>query len=255
MILQNYRSPSSIEEAFQLLNEEKSNLIIGGGAWLKLQNSEINTVIDLSKLGLDSIVDNKDSLEIGAMVTLRELETSKAVRSIFDGVLSKAINSIMGMNVRNIATIGGSIMGRFSFSDIFTPLLVLDTTLVFHNAGEVSLEDFLNDKKFPKDILLAIRIKKESGKGYFKTVKKTALDFAILNIAITNGNQLKIAVGSRPGRAVRAIKTEQLIERNIDNMIQTVLEEISLSSNFRAGKEYREDLLKAYIKRGLEEVL
>ena len=253
MVFKQYKKPASIEEAYALLIEKPNNTIIGGGAWLKLLSSNYDTVIDLSSLNLNEITKSDNCIEIGSCVTLREVETSEEIKSLSNGILSDAVYHIMGMNIRNIATIGGSVMGKFSFSDILTPLLVLDTTLVFFNYGEISLQDFLNEKKFPKDILLKIKIHCGNEIGYFKTVKKTALDFPVINFAITKGDELKIAVGSRPGQAKRAFKAEKL--NDIDAIVKAVSEEISLSKNNRASKEYREELLHVYIKRGLQEVL
>lgn len=253
MIFKNYQKPKTIEEAYELLLSDASNVIIGGGAWLKLLPTKIVSVIDLSDLGLNQIKHSKDAIEIGANTTLRMVETSDVIKHHANGILTDAIHQIMGMNIRNIATIGGSVMGKYSFSDILTPLLVLNTHLVFYKQGEISLQDFLNTKKFPKDILLTIKLYKEPVTGYFKSVKKTALDFPVLNIAISKGESLKIAVGSRPGQAVRAYEAEKLTD--LEGITDAVIKEISLSSNNRASKEYREELLKVYIKRGIREVL
>lgn len=256
MLMHNYSRPENLQDAYNQLLEHKDNIIIGGGAWLKLTNKEINTIIDLSSIGLNEIINKDDYIEIGSMTSLRQIETSETIREYYDGILSKAVKSIMGMNIRNIATIGGSIMGKYAFSDIFTPVLVMETSLVFFNAGVVPLEDFLNNKKFPKDILLAVRFKKQKGNGYFHTVKKTALDFPVVNIAITKSETTKIAIGARPGIARRLFETEEVLNKtkDIKQAVEKALEEISLSKNARASKEYREELVKVYLRRGLEEV-
>lgn len=251
MIFKNYMKPTTLDEAYQLLTEDKQNVIVGGGAWLKLRSNEFDTVIDLGHLELDQITEDNEYVHIGSNVTLRQIETSTIVHNV-SPIFIEAIKSIMGMNIRNIATIGGSIVGKFSFSDILTPLLVMDTTLVFHNEGDVHLQEFLNNKKFPKDILTKVKIKKERYTTYFKTVKKTSLDFAVLNLAITKGDTLRIAVGARPGTAKRAFESEKL--NTVHEIVESVVQEISVSSNTRSSKEYREELLKVYIERGLKEV-
>lgn len=45
--------------------------------WLKMEDIQIPTAIDLSKLGLDQIEEDDAEFKIGAMVTLRQLETHK----------------------------------------------------------------------------------------------------------------------------------------------------------------------------------
>lgn len=260
MRMKEFYRADSIENAYQKLTEKKDNLIIGGGAWLKLTNKEVDTVIDLEKCNLDYIKESKDSISIGSMTTLYNLETNQIMTSNNSNILSIAISKIMGVGIKNIATIGGSICGKYSFSDILTPLLVLNTSLVFHKQGEISLTDYLTLKKPQKDILLEINIQKEKQKIFFKKVAKTSLDFALVNIAITKGETIRIAVGARPSIAVLAteameiLNNNELTEETLTNAINKV-DTIKFSTNAKASKEYRADLTKVYIRRGLKEVM
>lgn len=261
MLLKEYVKPKDLHEAYELLLANKNNVIIGGGAWLKLTKKEVHQVIDLDFIGLHEIIDKGDHIEIGAMTSLRQIETSEIIHGYYDGIVSKAVKKIMGMNIRNLATIGGSIMGRYSFSDIFTPLLGMDVSLVFFNSGTISLEDFLKQRKMEKDILVKILLHKKQGRGYFYSMKKTHLDFAVINVAVTKTDQIRIVVGARPSLAIRATKAEEYINNN-EITIQTIRkaaklakEEIKTGNNARASKEYRSELIEVYVKRGLKEVL
>jgi CO/xanthine dehydrogenase FAD-binding subunit len=66
------------------------------------------------------------------MVSLRDFEMSLLVKNIQGGILVSAVSQIMGVAFRNGATVGGSVAGKFPFSDLITPLLALDTTLIFY---------------------------------------------------------------------------------------------------------------------------
>ncbi len=262
MEIKSYLNPTDLEEAYRILTDGKKNQIIAGGAWLKLSLKQADTLISLDKLGLDLIEEKAGNIEIGSMVTLREVETNELVRETYDGILAESISHIMGMNIRNQATLGGSVMGRFAFSDIIPSLLVMNTSLVFHKAGEISLEDFLKNPRMGKDILVKILIKKEKGKGYFRKVARTALDFSIVNIAVSKlKKEYKIAVGSRPQIAELALNamnflnsSDQIDEEKIENASQMAIEELSFSYNNRSSKEYREHVAKVYIERGLMKV-
>lgn len=258
----NYVEVGSLDEAFERLNADSKNKIIGGGAWLKVSTKDINELISLDRLNLNGIYTNDELVEIKAMTTLREVELSKAIVGLSSGILSQAISHIMGINIRNIATLGGSVMGRFSFSDIMPVLLVLNAKLAFHHFGEVAISDFLEDRKYMKDILKAIIIPKNNGVGYFKKASTTALDFAMVNLAIVKDDSFKIAVGSRPGMAVIAEKTcaylnesKAITEAVIEKASEIALKELALSDNLRSSKSYREILVKTYIKRGLKQVI
>ena len=52
--IKEYVKVQSLEEAWQL-NQKKSSVILGGMLWLKMQNRNVGTAIDLSGLGLDKI--------------------------------------------------------------------------------------------------------------------------------------------------------------------------------------------------------
>ena len=67
-----FQRVSSLEEAYKLMKESPRNKIVAGGLWLKKGNADVDTLIDLSLLGLDKIEDKKEYVEVGAMVTQRE---------------------------------------------------------------------------------------------------------------------------------------------------------------------------------------
>ncbi|MFA7075270.1 MAG: FAD binding domain-containing protein [Candidatus Izemoplasmatales bacterium] len=261
MEVKEYVVPKSVEKTYELLKENKANKLIAGGAWIKLSVKSVDKLVSLDNLELDYIKEGNSYIEIGAMTCLRKIEINKAIQSLGSGILSQSISHIMGINIRNIATIGGSIMGKYAFSDILVVLLVLDAKISFYKLGEISIYDFMEMKRIPEDILLNIRIDKQQKVGYFKKVCKTHLDFAMINIAITKNSVYKIAVGSRPSGSVLAINTanylnskETINEEVLNEAVTIALEEITVGSNFRASKDYREVLLGTYLKRGIREV-
>ena len=73
MTIREYKKAESLEEAWQL-NQKKPNRVLGGMIWLKMENLNVGTAIDLSGLGLDTIEETDEGFSIGAMVTLRQLE-------------------------------------------------------------------------------------------------------------------------------------------------------------------------------------
>lgn len=168
----------------------------------------------------------------------------------------------MGVGIRNIATLGGSVMGKYAFSDLFTPLLVMDASLIFYKKGEMSLSKFLQTKKMEKDILVKIVIPKNNSIGYFHKVQKTRLDFAVVNVAISKNDKIDIAIGARPSIAARPtnaidyINTQETInEEVIKETARIAIEELKFSTNSKSGAEYRTLVAATYLKRGLKEVM
>ncbi|EBW2203169.1 molybdopterin dehydrogenase, partial [Salmonella enterica subsp. enterica serovar Enteritidis] len=69
----NYVKPKDLEEAFAL-NAGKSAVIAGGFCFLRLQQKNIGTLLDLKELLSDQIEETGDGFRIGAMVSLRQIE-------------------------------------------------------------------------------------------------------------------------------------------------------------------------------------
>ena len=119
--------PSTPEEAYNILVSKRKNSLLGGGAFLRLGSKKIPTALDLSRLNLNYVIEQDDYIEIGAMTTLRELEVNPLLVDNFNSVLSKAVSNIIGVQFRNIVTVGASVFARYGFSDLIPALLVLDT--------------------------------------------------------------------------------------------------------------------------------
>ena len=139
--IQKYIRAQSLEEAWQL-NQNKRNRILGGMLWLRLGKGTVNTAIDLCDLGLDTIEETAEQFSIGAMATLRDIEMHAGLNAYTSGAVANAVKDIVGVQFRNMATVGGSIWGRFGFSDVLTVFLALDSYVELYKGGIVPLEEF-----------------------------------------------------------------------------------------------------------------
>lgn len=261
IVIQNYESPQTLEEAYRLLNNNKSNTILGGCAYLRMGSKNIETAIDLAKLHLNFIYEKDETIEIGAMTTFREIETSSILKKYFCGILPESVKNIIGVQFRNIVTIGGTVYSRYGFSDLITALLSLDAEVVLYDKGRISLEQFL-EAGSPKDILVKIIIPKTDRKAAFQMMRNSKSDYAILNVAVSNKeNDWKIVVGARPNRAQIAkeaseyLSKDNLREEDIDFAAEHTVKELTFGSNMRGSKEYREAICKVLVKRAIMEVL
>ena len=252
--------PQSLEEAYEILKKRKNNVLIGGSAFLKMGNKRIGTGIDLSQLNLNFIEESSDYIEIGAMTTLRQLEISPILNKYFDGILAKSVKDIIGVQFRNVVTVGGSVFSRYGFSDVIVALLSLETEVELYNGGRITLEEFLN-KDYEKDILVKLYIKKNNANAIYKCMRNSRSDYPILNISVSKeDNNFKICVGARPQRATIAYKASEFLsnnelnEENIKRASEIACEELVFGSNMRASKEYRKAVCFSLIKNALMEV-
>ena len=226
---QQYIKATSIQQALEL-NQKRTNAILGGGCWMRLGKKSYSTLIDLSGLGLDQIEENDDEISLGAMVTLRQM-----------------VRHIVGVQFRNCATVGGSIVSRFGFSDILTGLLALDCDVVLAQKGRVSLNEYAQ-MPYDRDVLTHIIIKKNGRCAAYESVRNTETDLPVLTCAVSIlENSTRFVIGARPQRAV-------VYETSTDPeaMIQKIQEETEFGSNMRASKEYRRMLSGVLCHRALE---
>ncbi len=257
--IKNYVVVKDLEEAF-ILNQKKSNKILGGMMWLRMGSRNIQTAIDLSGLGLDKIEQTEDAFEIGCMVTLRDLECEEALNNYFDGAIKKSVKHIVGIQFRNSATIGGSIYGRYGFSDILTCLLALDTYVELYKGGVVPLAQYACMTP-DNDILVKIIIKKDRRQVSYLTHRRTATDFPVIACAVTQmDGKWNVILGARPQKAKVLLDKENILsqkpsEQEITNFIAYMNEKMDFDSNMRASGEYRRHLAGVLIRRGINEIV
>lgn len=259
--IQSLVQPDTLEEAYRVLIDHISNTVLGGTAYLRLGSKRIETAIDLSKLNLNYIKELNDDIEIGAMATFRDIETNAVLKDYFNGVLPESISHIIGVQFRNIVTVGATVYSKYGFSDLLTALLALDTDVELFQGGRMSLEEFL-DKSSQKDILTRIFIKKNQRKAAYQDLRNSSSDFPILNVAVSNlDNQWRIVVGSRPQRAKVAKKASEELSKgnvsieNIDYAANMAAGELSFGANMRGTAEYRKAICNVLVKRAIAEVL
>ena len=257
--LKQYHFADSLDQADKLLHHDKGNVILGGLLWMRLGRKEYHTGIDLSRLGLDQILETEDAVEIGCMTTLRQIETSRTLEKCFGKILSDSVSHIVGTQFRNSATIGGSVFSRFSFSDILTALLALETRVHLYRGGTLPLSAFL-DAPPKKDILVKLTLGKKAWMTHYQSHRMTATDFPVLasGISLCEG-QWRICLGARPSRAALAPSAAALLPENPDDAqikaaCDQVVEELTFGSNQRGTKEYRQILARVLVKRGVEAI-
>ena len=190
--IQKYVRAQSLEEAYQL-NQAKRNRIVGGMMWLRLGRGGVGTAIDLCDLGLDTIEETEESFSIGAMATLRDLEQHPGLNAFTNGAIRNAVKDIVGVQFRNMATVGGSIWGRFGFSDVLTVFLSLDCEVELYKGGIVPLEQFAQMKK-DNDILVRLIVKKTPGKVVYTAMRNQRTDFPVIACAVSKLNGVSIQI-------------------------------------------------------------
>ena len=215
------------------------------------------------------------------MVTLRQLEEHPGLAAYTDGAMRESVRHIVGVQLRNLATVGGSIYGRFGFSDVLTMFLAMDTEVELYKAGRMPLVEFAKQIG-GRDILVKLIVHKDKAVYHYQSVRNTQTDFPVLTCAAAKraDGAYRFSIGARPGRAVlfeaSAETIQALIEekqkaetkadadadtRESQDKTQTgkkaaclakwIRDQVQTSSNMRGSAEYRKHLIGVLIKRAV----
>ena len=256
--IQNYVRAQSLDEAWEL-NQGKRNRILGGMLWLRLGNGNVNTAIDLCDLGLNIIEETEEQFSIGAMVTLRDLETHAGLNNYSGNAVANAVKDIVGVQFRNMATVGGSIWGRFGFSDVLTVFLAMDTYVELHKGGIIPLEQF-NAMDKNNDVLVRLIVKKTPCKVVYTSMRNQRTDFPVIACAVSclNG-EYRASIGARPSKAQIYRDAQNMIDgavtpESAKAFAAYVAENASTGSNLRGSAAYRTHLIKVLTERSTMEL-
>ena len=258
LTIQEYVKAESLEQAYEL-NQKKTNRIIGGMLWMKMSPLNIRTAIDLSGLGLDQIEETPEEFRIGCMVTLRQLETHPGLAAYTKGSMKESLRHIVGVQFRNLATVGGSIYGRFGFSDVLTEFMALGAEVEMFQAGRMPLEEFAK-LGYDKDILVRLILKKIPQDSVYLSMRNTRTDFPVLTCAVTRREgKTGVFIGARPGRAVAVYDADGLLKSGITDASSRefaayAAEHIVTGSNKRALAEYRTQRVKVLTRRACQQL-
>lgn len=255
LTIQNYVMAESLSQAYEL-NQKKSNRIIGGMLWLKMSQLRVQNAIDLSHLGLDTIEESEQEYRIGCMVTLRQLELHPGLNALTGGAVRESVRHIVGVQFRNLATVGGSLYGRYGFSDVLTILLALNARVELHAGGILPLAEYARMPK-DRDILVHILVPRQPLACTYLSVRKTRTDFPVLTLALTRREEgFAATIGARPGRAITVNDSEQLLcgsltEDKVRAFADFVQTQTPTGSNMRGSAEYRQHLAGVLTRRAV----
>lgn len=209
-----YHRPRTLDEALVLLARSSPlTYLMGGGTKLNRPSSQSFEVVDLQSLaaqpnlGLGQILLIGNLIEIGAAVTLQRLSESKVIPESIQPALAQVLQSEATYNLRQVATLGGTIATSNARSAVTTALLAMDASLEIHSLPggptEDSLGDFLalSGEVMPGRLIMKIKIPANLALAY-AAVSRTPADFPIVSSAVVRwpSGRLRVALGGY-GRA------------------------------------------------------
>lgn len=252
--IQTYVRAKSLEEAYTL-NQKRNARVLGGMLWLKMASNTVGTAIDLCGLGLDTIEEDETCFTLGAMATLRMLEQHPGLAAYTQNAAAKAVQDIVGVQFRNMATVGGSVWGRFGFSDVLTLLLAADARVNLYKAGALPIETFAV-MPYDRDLLISVTVPKYRDAVFaYKAMRIQRTDLPVLNCALARlDGEYRLAVGARPGKAVllrdeNGLLADGITPESAAAFAAYAAQNVPTGANARGSAEYRTHLVEVLTRR------
>lgn len=273
--------PTSLKEASALVKEKgPGGRFLAGGTDLVIAIKEKGLspkyVVDLKRIpSLSGIREEPDgAIAIGALTTLREVETSALLKRRYP-FLAQSAAEVGSIQIRNRATIGGNMANATPSADLAPSLLVLEARAKISGLnGERSLplEEFFRGPgqtvMEPEEILTAISIPSADARlsgDYIKFSPREMMDLAYVGVAVAvvldqsqkRCEQARIALGAVSPTPMRAKKAEALLLNQplTDELAEQAAEEAAKESkpisDVRSSADYRREMVRVNTKRAL----
>jgi len=274
--------PATTDAAIAALAEHSPNVrILAGGTdyvvELKFVTESPGVVVDVSRLeDLKGIELTDAGLRIGAGVTHTEIMEHPLIAEHASAMIDAA-HTVGAVQTRNLGTLGGNLVTCVPSMDSGPTLMALDaqvTILGPNGTRSMDLvEFFVGVRKTalqPDELLLEIIIPKENlGKpaGFIKFGLRKGQALALVNAAssftIEDGKfkDVRISLGAVAPVVIRATKAEAVLEGQavseelINEAAKVSVTEANPIDDFRASKEYRNDLIEVGTRRTLQAAL
>jgi carbon-monoxide dehydrogenase medium subunit len=275
-----YVAPTNIDEAVGLLAKTQGARTLAGGQSLltDLKRRSLSTpvLVDLRRIGgLKGIAyqGSDGPLHIGAMTTCDEIASFPGLAPCHLA-LADAVRAISDQQIRNRATIGGSLAYNHPAADLPAVALALEGTVHTASAsggGSMSAEDLLSGAfqtaLRPAELIVSVDLPVQAGPSgsAYEKFKNEASGYAICGVAAmiratSDGavDRCRVVLTGAAGHAVRLRKVEAALEgqeaapESIAAAAQSIRKEgLSFVSDIHASAEYRAHLAEVLTQRAL----
>ena len=242
-----YHRPQTLDEALTLL-AQPNMLPLGGGTLLSHPTPDSVEAVDLQALGLDTVKRSGNNLEIGATATLQQLLEHEDCPA----ALKSALKLEAPLNLRNAATVAGTLVacdGRSTFAAV---MLALDAKLEIRNSASeprlLNIGEFLPLRNVQGSLITSLTMPLNV-KLAFDYVSRTPSDKPIVCAALAQWNSGRTRLvlggyGKSPMLAMDGTEAEG-VEAAARNAFHEATDDW-------ASAEYRMDIAATLAKRCLE---
>jgi carbon-monoxide dehydrogenase medium subunit len=267
--------PRSLPEALALLREhgDRARPLAGGTSLVFSRSSRLEALVDLGRVGLDTIQERDGALHVGAMVSCTALR--RHLEGQPPGALLEAAGLPGSRILQNQITVGGNCVMVYAWSDL--PVVMWCLGARFEIAGEqpriLDADAFFGGPPArvlgPADLLVAVQVPRApagSGSVYFK-FRRTEMDHALASVAAqVNLEAGRVASARIVAGAVRggpqvlagaagALEGQAPEQGLLQEVARQAAQEARVAADFRATADYRKQLLAVLVEDALSEAV
>lgn len=276
-----YLEPTTIAEACALLKRYGGEARpYAGGAYLSivmrqglLQPKALVNIKKISELkGIR--FDAKDGLVIGALVTHRELETSKIARDKFP-VFGHVEREVANIRVRNVGTIGGNLASGEPLTDLAQVFMTLGARVAIAGptgSRVIPIEelflDYYHTSLAEDEILTQVIVPPlpaRSGIEYIRFSSSSVVDKPCVGVCVrlTLGaddtlKTVRVALGCVGPTPLRSQKAEEILSGKrlsaelVDQAAAAAAQECSPTSDLRGSEKFKRGIVRVLVRRAAE---
>lgn len=282
MLAEDYVTPSSVEDALATLASLRGRgRIMAGGSdlILQLQRGEraVGCLVDITRVpGLDEITLQDSQVVIGATVTHATIARSALIRQ-HAPALADACSRVGSPQIRNVGTLAGNVVNAQPAADGSIALVALDAEAEIANltgrqwvpVSSLFVSPGVSRVDATAELITAFRIRAQAPReasAFERLARRRAVALPLINVAArvlleADGIQIRevrLAIGPVAPIPFRARQTEDFLagqpaqQDTIEEAAEMAMRECKpRSSLLRAGKEYRQELIRVLSRRAL----
>jgi carbon-monoxide dehydrogenase medium subunit len=279
-----YLEAHTLPEAIALLGQDEGTRIVAGatdflvrwrqGLW------KPRSVLNIHRIpGLDGVSYSPSTgLRLGTLVTIRMLERHPLIQAHYPA-LSQAATTFAGVQIRNLATVGGNICNASPAGDTLPALIAYGAECHLRGPeGErrVPLESFLvgpgRTVLQPAELLVELRLPPlppHTGALYIKHSPRSAMDISAVGVAsvvtFEDGDgvcrEVRIALGAVGPTVLRARSAEALLRGQrpdaalIQQAARAAMEDARPIDDIRGPARHRRAIVEALTGRTLRSAI
>lgn len=270
-------TPETLNSALNLYNEMEGVRIQAGGTFLinnlkllkKKGTKTPENVLSLAHIrDLKGIVEADNKIIIKPMTTLDELACSIILTDHLS-VLKTVARNIATQQIRNMATMGGNLTCRYTWTEIPAAMIALGADMHFADADGreevLPAEEFFKNAAKTGKILTYVTIKKERGASasYFRVKKSLYVDIPILSLCVKtrfagkNFENTVVAVNNGVAFAQRDHALEGFLNGRsaTDQTVEEALARLDASIYDARSTDYKRHMFRVGIKTALRELI